>query len=452
MEISSTDQSTAITEGQNASTKHLVGSPPSTLELAAGASELSDADLGGLGVPADDWFTDEKDCSVDRTFTVDQLVSHFSSFTPHTLTGGPGHISGPPPLSHTLEAVRGLPQSFGTQAIDLTGGAAGSSQPTVANTQAVEPPVPPQDSDAPAVTPPVPFRPVDTSSEHVAQRIQMCNGQIVTRLSKHFKQLLSLSASEWRLTQLQTEGKVPRSLNVSLPSIRIQSVGQVLEADDATKAMASTVSALLFTQLRTSTTSELLKLRDKFLDSYPRPTQHCFVNWCTLILRARNSPLTGQFQDEISLAHASTAFDSQLRRGFSVLLWDLREALFTAALQMQRRSMAVRKWFKRDEPVEADLGGDAPEPESSLAAENRDLKKRMVTLEQQLTQLRTSVSSLRQQSNAGASSSGRQNRSKKQKNVQQQGGSSSQPPKGRKPNQPKKKGKKGKSKGNKKKN
>ena len=293
-------------EGQNASNKHLVGSPPSTLELAAGGSELSDDDLGGLGVPADDWFADEKDCSVDRAFTVDQLVSHFSAFIPRTLTGGPGHISGPPPISQTLETVRGLPQSFSTQPIDLTGGAAlaGSSQPNVANTQPIEPPVPPQDPDAPPVAP-VPFRPVETTSDHVAQRIQMCNGQIIKRLSKQFKQLISLSASEWRLTQLQTEGKVPRSLNVSLPSIRIQSVGQVLEADDATKAMASTVSALLFTQLRNSTTSELVKLRDKFLDSYPRPTQHCFVNWCSLILRARNSPLTGQFQDEVSLAHAA---------------------------------------------------------------------------------------------------------------------------------------------------
>ena len=68
--------------------------------------------------------------------------------------------------------------------------------------------------------------------------------------------------------------------------------------------------------------------------------------------------------------------------------------MFTTALQMQRRSIAVRKWFKRDDPPDEDLGGDAIEPESSLAVENRELKKRMSTLEQQLSQLRTSVSSL----------------------------------------------------------
>ena len=249
------------------------------------------------------------------------------------------------------------------------------------------------------------------------------------------------------MNQLHAEGKVPRSLALSLPSIRIQTVGQTVEADDATKAMATTVSNLLFTQLRTSTTSQLVQLRDKFLDSYPRPTQHCFLNWVRLILRARDSPLTPEFQDDISLAHAGTAFDVQLRRGFSVLLWDLREALFTAALQMQRRSMAVRKWFKRNEPQDEELD-NAPEPESSLAVENRELKKRMSTLERQLSQLRTSVSTLRQQSDAGASSS-RQNRAKKQKNAQQQGGSSSQPPKGNKPKQSKK-GKKGKPKGKKK--
>lgn len=434
-------------EGQNASTKHIVGSPPSTLELAAGASEFSDDDFGGLGIPSEDWFAGEPDCSVDHTFSVDQLISHFSSFAPRTVTGGSGQYSGPPPLSQTRENAYLVGPTLQTQPIDLT--APSGSQPTVVNTQPVapQPPVPPAEPTA-ATPPPEPFRPVETTSDHVAQRIQTCNGQIIKRLCKQFRQLLSLLASEWRLSQLAAEGKVPRSLAVSLPSIRIQTIGQTVEADDATKAMAATVSNLLFTQLRTSTTSEMVQLRDKFLDSYPRPTQHCFTTWVRLILRARNSPLTHEFQDEISLAHAGSAFDVQLRRGFSVLLWDLREALFTAALQMQRRSIAVRKWFKRNEPQDEELDGAAAEPESSLAVENRELKKRMSTLERQLSQLRTSVSSIRQQSDAGASSS-RQNRTKKQKNVQQQGGNSSQPPKGKKPNQSKK-GKKGKPKGKKK--
>ena len=199
--ISSTDRSTTDMEGQNALNKHLIGGPPSTLELAAGASELSNDDLCGLGVPADDWFANEKDCSIDRTFIVDQLVSYFHSFTPRTLTGGSGQFSGPLPLSQTRETVRELPQSFNTQAIDLTGTPApGSSQPIVPNTQPVgsEPPIPPQDSDAPPMAPPVPFRPMETTSNHVAQRIQMCNGQIMKHLRQtvqtaHFYQCIRMA-------------------------------------------------------------------------------------------------------------------------------------------------------------------------------------------------------------------------------------------------------------------
>ena len=252
------------------------------------------------------------------------------------------------------------------------------------------PPVPPVTAvPVPHGPPPAPFTPVDTVSRTLSHRITAANSRIVKRVVKLFRQLLSLTASEWRLSVLHEEGKCPRSLQVTLPDLHIQTIGRVDAPSAAITAMRDQLSGTLFDQLRQQTSTELASVRQSFFDALPRPTTPEFEAWLHLVLEM-DTPFGDypDFHDADSLAHARVAFNSQLRQGYSRLLWDVRQALIRTTLQMQRRSFAIRRWFHRNDPP-----SDQDQP---MEPEQTQTERQMASLQRQFDRLRTAHSALQQ--------------------------------------------------------
>ena len=224
---------------------------------------------------------------------------------------------------------------------------------------------------------------LETRSPLIAERMKKCHTAIIERVTKKFRTLLVLLASDWRLQTLQQQGKMPKTLDVHLPSLLIQTCDLTIEPSDEIKAMGQQISRELFDQLLRETTTQLKAISKEFIEALPVGTDAGFANWRALILRTQKPHPVDDFSsvDRSFTDLAASSFHTQIREGFLRLLWGVREALLDTTLQTKKRSFAVRQWLNRNHSVTVPESMDHDDDETAR------LQRRVDQLEAKLQTL-----------------------------------------------------------------
>lgn len=188
--------------------------------------------------------------------------------------------------------------------------------------------------------------------KHLWKRVKEVEAIHKEKIFRATKQLLVLRSTLFRLQTMKQDDKIPKSLQVSIPTLHIDTLGITIPPSDDMKQVANTVSAHLLDCLIARVGDENKVLADKLDSLLPVNSHDGFLRYKTVVLGFNDKALESEIPVvEVFSERISSDFDHLLHQTFAHFVYNMQLAIFEARDVCKKSKGAVRAYLKRNEPT-----------------------------------------------------------------------------------------------------